>query len=76
MTSLDDLPLSLLDDLMLSRLWQCLLNFFIFSMFTNVFYFEFLQMMRQLHAVYGEWLLKDCCWDFVVDNVKGPRMFF
>ena len=45
-------------------------------MFTNVFYFEFLQMMRQLHAVYGEWLLKDCCWDFVVDNAKGARMFF
>ncbi|KAF2586851.1 hypothetical protein F2Q70_00034997 [Brassica cretica] len=35
-----------------------------------------LLMMRQLHAVYGEWLLKDCCWDFVVDNVKGARMFF
>ncbi|KAL0694816.1 hypothetical protein Bca4012_061996 [Brassica carinata] len=33
-------------------------------------------MMRQLHAVYGEWLLKDCCWDFVVDNAKGARVFF
>ncbi|KAF2537025.1 hypothetical protein F2Q68_00019628 [Brassica cretica] len=33
-------------------------------------------MMRQLHAVYGEWLLKDCRWDFVVDNVKGGRIFF
>ncbi|KAF3528191.1 hypothetical protein DY000_02043592 [Brassica cretica] len=36
---------------------------------------EDLRMMRQLNAVYGEWLLKDC-WDFVVDNVKGARMFF
>ncbi|KAF3503110.1 hypothetical protein F2Q69_00043147 [Brassica cretica] len=35
-----------------------------------------LLMMRQLHAVYGEWLLKDCCWDFVVDNVKGARIIF
>ncbi|KAF3552654.1 hypothetical protein DY000_02004741 [Brassica cretica] len=35
-----------------------------------------LWIMRQLHAVYGEWLLQDCCWDFVVDNVKGARMFF
>ncbi|KAF3562241.1 hypothetical protein DY000_02017971 [Brassica cretica] len=34
------------------------------------------KMMRQLHAVYGEWLLKDCRWDFVVDNVKGARIFF
>ncbi|KAF2567335.1 hypothetical protein F2Q68_00025763 [Brassica cretica] len=33
-----------------------------------------MKMMRQLHAVYGEWLLKDCCWDFVVDNVKGARI--
>ncbi|KAF2553392.1 hypothetical protein F2Q68_00035906 [Brassica cretica] len=33
-------------------------------------------MMRQLHAVYGEWLLKDCRWDFVVDNVKGARIIF
>ena len=45
-------------------------------MFTNVFYFEFLYMMRYLHAVYGEWLLKDCRWDFVVDNVKGARIIF
>src|SRR5690606_29510429 len=43
--------------------------------FTNVFYFEFLQMMCTLHAVYGEWLLKDCYWDFVVDNLKGARLF-
>ncbi|KAG2307343.1 hypothetical protein Bca52824_027091 [Brassica carinata] len=28
-------------------------------------------MMCQLHAVYGEWLLKDDCWDFAVDNFKG-----
>ncbi|KAF2575793.1 hypothetical protein F2Q70_00001594 [Brassica cretica] len=35
-----------------------------------------LLMMRQLQAVYGEWLLKDFCWDFVVDNVKGARTFF
>ncbi|CAN6846357.1 unnamed protein product, partial [Brassica oleracea] len=33
-------------------------------------------MMRQLHAVYGEWLLNDCRWDFVVDNVKGARIIF
>ncbi|KAL0643751.1 hypothetical protein Bca4012_042041 [Brassica carinata] len=33
-------------------------------------------MMRQLHAVYGEKLLKDCRWDFVVDNVKGARIIF
>ena len=32
--------------------------------------------MRQLHAVYGEWLLKDCRWDFVVDNVKGAKIIF
>ncbi|KAL0699779.1 hypothetical protein Bca4012_055901 [Brassica carinata] len=31
-------------------------------------------MMRRLHAVYGEWLLKDCCWDFVVDNAKGAKV--
>ncbi|KAF3597129.1 hypothetical protein DY000_02022750 [Brassica cretica] len=37
---------------------------------------EDLQMMRQLHPVYGEWLLKDCRWDFVVDNVKGARIIF
>ncbi|KAG2306465.1 hypothetical protein Bca52824_026213 [Brassica carinata] len=30
--------------------------------------------MRQLHAVYGEWLLKDGCWNFVVDRFKGARM--
>ncbi|KAF3598593.1 hypothetical protein F2Q69_00036820 [Brassica cretica] len=34
-----------------------------------------LLMMRQLH-VYAEWLLKDCRWDFVVDNVKGARIIF
>ena len=44
-------------------------------MFTNVFYFEFLQMMRTLHAVYREWSLKDCYWEFVVDNLKGARLF-
>ena len=33
-------------------------------------------MMRQLHAVYGEWLLKDGCWNFVVDHFKGARMLF
>jgi len=60
---------------MLSRLRQCLLNFFIFSMFTNVFYFEYLQMIFQLHAVYGEWLLRDFRWDFVVDDLKGARLF-
>ncbi|KAF3584454.1 hypothetical protein F2Q69_00026860 [Brassica cretica] len=49
MTCLDDLLVSLSDDLL---------------------------MMRQLHAVYGEWLLKDCRWDFVVDNVKGARIIF
>jgi len=32
--------------------------------------------MRQLHAVYGEWLLKDGCWNFVVDHFKGARMLF
>ncbi|KAF2530586.1 hypothetical protein F2Q70_00029865 [Brassica cretica] len=49
MTCLDDLLVSLPDDLL---------------------------MMRRLHAVYGEWLLKDCRWDFVVDNVKGARIIF
>ncbi|KAF2583895.1 hypothetical protein F2Q70_00034839 [Brassica cretica] len=34
------------------------------------------EMMRQLHAVYGEWLLKDGCWNFVVDHFKGARMLF
>ncbi|KAF8095176.1 hypothetical protein N665_0339s0046 [Sinapis alba] len=33
-------------------------------------------MMRQLPVVYGEWLVKDHSWDFVVDYVKGARMFF
>ncbi|KAF3527984.1 hypothetical protein DY000_02040886 [Brassica cretica] len=33
------------------------------------------EMMRQLHAMYGEWLLKDGCWNFVVDHFKGARMF-
>ncbi|KAG5410922.1 hypothetical protein IGI04_007241 [Brassica rapa subsp. trilocularis] len=37
---------------------------------------EDLRMMPQLHAVYGEWLLKYCRWDFVVDNVKGARIIF
>ncbi|KAF3599442.1 hypothetical protein F2Q69_00033706 [Brassica cretica] len=32
-------------------------------------------MMRQLHALYGDWLLKDGCWNFVVDHFKGARMF-
>ena len=45
-------------------------------MFANVFYFQFLQMDRQLHAVYGELLLKDDYWNFVVDKFKGVRMFF
>ena len=45
-------------------------------MFANVFYFEFSQMDRQLHAVYGEWLLKDGCRNFVVDKFKGARLFF
>src|SRR5690606_6139727 len=45
-------------------------------MFANVFYFDFLQMMRQLHVVYGEWLLEDDIWNFVVDNFKGARLFF
>ncbi|KAF2584267.1 hypothetical protein F2Q70_00036058 [Brassica cretica] len=31
-------------------------------------------MIRPLIVVYGEWLFKDNCWDFVVDNVKGARM--
>ena len=44
-------------------------------MFTNVFYFEYLQMIFQLHAVYGEWLLRDFRWDFVVDDLKGARLF-
>ncbi|KAF3598594.1 hypothetical protein F2Q69_00036821 [Brassica cretica] len=35
-----------------------------------------LLMMRQLHAVYGEWLLKGFRWDYVVDNVKGARIIF
>ncbi|KAF3547829.1 hypothetical protein DY000_02008106 [Brassica cretica] len=33
-------------------------------------------MDRQLHAVYGEWLSKDGCWNFVVDKFKGVRLFF
>ncbi|KAF2567325.1 hypothetical protein F2Q68_00026908 [Brassica cretica] len=33
-------------------------------------------MDRQLHAVYGEWLLKDGCWNFVVDKFKGAKLFF
>ncbi|KAF8053322.1 hypothetical protein N665_1431s0006 [Sinapis alba] len=33
-------------------------------------------MMRQLPVVYGEWLVKDHSWDFVVDYVKRVRMFF
>ncbi|KAF3582920.1 hypothetical protein DY000_02030653 [Brassica cretica] len=34
------------------------------------------EMIRPLIVVYGEWLFKDNCWDFVVDNVKGARMCF
>ncbi|KAF3493114.1 hypothetical protein DY000_02054071 [Brassica cretica] len=34
------------------------------------------ELMRQLHAVYGECLLKDECWNFVVDHFKGARMLF
>ncbi|KAF3599248.1 hypothetical protein F2Q69_00036296 [Brassica cretica] len=33
-------------------------------------------MDRQLHAVYGEWLLKDGYWNFVVDKFKEARLFF
>ncbi|KAF8075603.1 hypothetical protein N665_1078s0002 [Sinapis alba] len=33
-------------------------------------------MMRQLPVVYGEWLVKDHSWEFVVDYVKGAGMFF
>ncbi|KAF3533527.1 hypothetical protein DY000_02040281 [Brassica cretica] len=36
----------------------------------------YMEMMCQLHAVYGEWLLKDGCWNFVVDHFKGARMLF
>ncbi|KAL0747300.1 hypothetical protein Bca101_029302 [Brassica carinata] len=32
-------------------------------------------MIFQLHAVYGEWLLRDFRWDFVVDDLKGARLF-
>ena len=32
-------------------------------------------MMRQLHALYGEWLFKDGCWN-VVDHFIGERMLF
>ncbi|KAF3513377.1 hypothetical protein F2Q69_00005037 [Brassica cretica] len=35
-----------------------------------------LLMMHQLHTVYGEWFLKDRCWNFVVDHFKGARMLF
>ncbi|KAF3589611.1 hypothetical protein F2Q69_00029444 [Brassica cretica] len=34
------------------------------------------EMDRQLHAVYGELLLKDDYWNFVVDKFKGVRMLF
>ncbi|KAF3560909.1 hypothetical protein DY000_02015195 [Brassica cretica] len=34
------------------------------------------EMMRQLYAVYGEGLLKDGCWNFVVDHFKGARVLF
>ncbi|KAF3601908.1 hypothetical protein F2Q69_00034792 [Brassica cretica] len=34
------------------------------------------EMMRQLYAMYGEWLFKDGCWNFVVDHFKGARMLF
>ncbi|KAF3535375.1 hypothetical protein F2Q69_00023497 [Brassica cretica] len=33
-------------------------------------------MIRPLIVVYGEWFFRDNCWDFVVDNVKGARMYF
>ena len=37
----------------------------------------FLQMIRQLHVVFGEWLLRDNSWDFVVDKkFKGAIIFF
>ena len=32
-------------------------------------------MTHQLRAVYGEWLLEDGCWNFVVDRFKGARLF-
>ncbi|XP_056859970.1 uncharacterized protein LOC130508463 [Raphanus sativus] len=32
-------------------------------------------MIFKLHAVYGEWLLRDFRWDFVVDDLKGTRLF-
>jgi len=31
--------------------------------------------MHTLHAVYGEWFLKDCYWEFFVDHLKGARLF-
>ena len=46
-------------------------------MFAYVFSLDFfLQMVRQLPAVYEEWLLKDGSWIFLVDNVKGATLFF
>ncbi|KAG5375390.1 hypothetical protein IGI04_039986 [Brassica rapa subsp. trilocularis] len=41
---------------------------------TNPFYPR--QLTNDASVTYGEWLLKDCCWDFVVHNVKGAKMFF
>ena len=32
--------------------------------------------MVHIPVVYGEWMVKDSLWEFVVDNRKGGRMFF
>ncbi|KAF8092908.1 hypothetical protein N665_0398s0008 [Sinapis alba] len=37
---------------------------------------EVIQMIRHIPVVYGEWLVKDDSWDFVVDKAKGARIFF
>ncbi|KAF2607030.1 hypothetical protein F2Q68_00044928 [Brassica cretica] len=49
MTCFDDLLVSLPDDLLVSLPDDLLVSLP-----------DDLLMMRQLHAVYGEWLLKDC----------------
>ncbi|KAF2541254.1 hypothetical protein F2Q68_00031382, partial [Brassica cretica] len=55
---------------------KCVASFFNEDMDFAVKYIENLtKMMRQLHAMYGEWLLKDGCWNFVVDHFKGAIMF-
>ena len=46
---------------------------YLFADYVNLYFF--LQEMGQIPVVYGEWVVKDSLWEFVVNNRKGGKMF-